>query len=177
MSMVNLAQDEKIKTTVRKHWLVLLRDSFGLIILYIVPFIVYWYFFDNTITPNILIEKVYTNPSPSVLIFVVSAWTLIAWVKLLAIWMDYYLDMWLITNKRIIDIEQKGFFKREISTFRMERIQDVTVEINGIIQTLLDFGNIHVQTAGESQKFIIKGIGRPKQIKELIMRTSDAVVK
>jgi membrane protein YdbS with pleckstrin-like domain len=167
MSIINLSQDEKIEKVVRKHWLVLLLDSFGLIILYIAPFIVYWYF----------VEKFYTNQSPSVLIFIVSIWTLFAWIKLFAIWTDYYLDIWIITNKRIVDIEQKGFFNRDISTFRMERIQDVTVAINGIIATLLDFGDIHVQTAGESQKFIIKGIAHPKQIKELIMRTSDNVVR
>jgi len=175
--MIKLSQDERIRAVVRKHWLVLLRDSFGLIVFYIIPFIVYWYFFDNTITPKILVEQIYTNPSLSVLIFAVSAWTLIVWVKLFAIWIDYYLDVWFITNKRIVDIEQKGFFRREISTFRMERIQDVTVEVSGIIQTLLDIGNIHVQTAGESQEFIIKGIGHPKKIKEIIMRQSDKVVK
>ena len=59
----------------------------------------------------------------------------------------------------------------------MERIQDVSINIKGIIATFLDFGDIHAQTAGESQKFIIKGIRRPKQIKEIIMKLSDKVIK
>lgn len=177
MGVIKLFNDEKIKAVVRKHWFILLRDSFGLIVLYITPFIIYWYFYDNALTPEILTEKIYKNHSPSIFVFAISAWTLVAWVKLFAIWIDYYLDVWFITNKRIVDIEQKGFFRREISTFRMERIQDVTIEVSGIVQTLLDIGNIHVQTAGESQEFIIKGIGNPKRVKDIIVRQSDKVVR
>ncbi|MDP6387725.1 MAG: PH domain-containing protein [Candidatus Pacebacteria bacterium] len=175
--MIHLSKDERVEKVIRKHWLILFGDSIGLIILYIIPFLIYWYLFDSTITVDFLIDKIYFHPSPSILVFTVSAWTLLAWAKLFAIWTDYYLDMWLITNKRIVDIEQKGFFNRDISTFRMERIQDITVEIKGVIATLLNFGNIHVQTAGESQEFIIKGIGRPKYVKEIIMRQADKVAK
>ena len=52
MSIFTLSKDEKIIAVIRKHWFILLRDSFGLIVIYIVPFIAYWYFFDNTITPK-----------------------------------------------------------------------------------------------------------------------------
>lgn len=175
--MIHLSENEKIEAIIRKHWLILLRDGVGLIIIYIIPFIIYRYFFDDTMTINLLFDKIYYNFSPSVLIFAVSAWTLIVWIKLFAVWTDYYLDVWFITDKRIVDIEQKGFFNRDVSTFRMERIQDVTIEVKGIIATLFDFGDIHVQTAGESREFIIKGIGRPKQVKEIIMRHSDKVIK
>lgn len=175
--MIRLLKSERVEAVIRKHWLVLLGDSIGLIIIYIIPFIIYWYFFDSAITIDFFIDQIYYNPTPSVLVFAVSAWTLLAWAKLFSIWTDYYLDVWFITNRRIVDIEQKGFFNRDVSTFRMERIQDVTVEINGIIATLLNFGNIHVQTAGESQEFIIKGIARPKHVKDIIMRQSDRAVR
>jgi uncharacterized membrane protein YdbT with pleckstrin-like domain len=175
--MIHLLKEERIEAVIRKHWLVLLGDSIGLVIIYIVPFVIYWFIFDSTITANFLIDKIYYNPTPSILVFIVSAWTLLAWTKLFAIWTDYYLDIWFITNRRIIDIEQKGFFNRDVSTFRMERIQDVTVEIKGIVATLLNFGDIHVQTAGESQKFIIKGIGRPKHVKDIITWQADKVVR
>ena len=137
----------------------------------------YLYFFDNAVITEFFNNKIYARPTLPIIIFAISIWTLIAWIKLFTIWTDYYLDVWFITNKRIIDIEQKGFFRREISTFRMERIQDITIEIKGILQTFLDFGDIHVQTAGESQEFIIRGIGHPKQIKEIIMYQSDIALE
>jgi len=174
---INLSPDEKIKITLRKHWFILLKDIFGLIVLYIAPFIVYFYFFDNAIITEFFNNKIHARPTLPIIIFAISIWTLIAWIKLFTIWTDYYLDVWFITNKRIIDIEQKGFFRREISTFRMERIQDITIEIKGMLQTFLDFGDIHVQTAGESQEFIIRGIRHPKQIKEIIMYQSDIALE
>ena len=58
----------------------------------------------------------------------------------------------------------------------MERIQDITIDIHGIIPTLLDFGDIHVQTAGDSQEFVMKGAPNPRRLKELILKESDKYV-
>lgn len=173
--MIHLDKNESIEEVIRKHWFILLRDSIGIIAIFIIPFFIYRYFAGTEIGFG-FIEDIYFDPKPSTLVFAASAWGLITWTKLLAIWTDYYLDVWFITNKRIIDVEQKGFFHREVSTFRMERIQDITVEIRGIIPTFLNFGDIHVQTAGQSQEFIIKGIPRPKYVKEVILRQADKVV-
>ncbi len=85
--------------------------------------------------------------------------------------------MWVITNKRLIDVEQFGFFHREVSTLRMEQIQDITVETRGIVATLLNFGNIHVQSAAESREFTIRGIPNPKKIKELIFKQHDRAIE
>ena len=94
-------------------------------------------------------------------------------MRIVGVWTDYYLDVWMVTDKRIIDIEQKSFFHRQTSVFRIERIQDITIETRGIIATLLNFGDIHVQTAGESQEFIMRGIANPKYMRRIILRQQD----
>ena len=96
-------------------------------------------------------------------------------MRVAGVWTDYYLDVWMVTDKRVIDIEQKGFFHRQTSVFRIERIQDVTVETHGIVATLLNFGDIHVQTAGEGQEFIMRGIANPKYVRRVILRQQDRV--
>ena len=67
---------------------------------------------------------------------------------------------------------QKGLFYRDISTCRLNRIQDVTVEVRGLIPSLLDFGTITVQTAGEEDNFIIHGMPHPYEIKRAILEES-----
>jgi hypothetical protein len=40
----------------------------------------------------------------------VSAYYLFAWLFFFFSFIDYYLDVWIITSERIIDIQQNGFF-------------------------------------------------------------------
>ncbi|MCH7529909.1 PH domain-containing protein [Patescibacteria group bacterium] len=174
--MLKLEKNEHVESVIRKHWFILLRDVIGLVIIFILPIIAYIYIAENSI------ELTATNTfsfdiDPTILLFAVASWSLLFWTKLAGVWTDYYLDAWIITEKRIVDIEQKGLFHRQTSTFRMERIQDVTIEVNGIVATLLNFGDIHVQTAGESQEFVIKGISNPRRVRELILNKSDNAIR
>lgn len=67
--------------------------------------------------------------------------------------LDYYLDIWIVTTERIITIEQKDLFNRVISELRLFRIQDVTSESSGFFATFFNYGNVHVQTAAEQKRF------------------------
>lgn len=84
------------------------------------------------------------------------------------LWFDYYLDVWIVTNQRIIDVEQIGMFQREVSEFMLNRVQDVTVEIPSFIATLLHYGNLKVHTAGE-QGFTAYDIPHVDEVKEIIL--------
>lgn len=84
-------------------------------------------------------------------------------------WVDYWLDMWIITNERIIDIEQKGLFRHEISEFGLDKIQDVTVESPGLLATFLRYGKISVHTAGD-QSFEAVDLPNVHGVKDLILK-------
>lgn len=173
---ININPDERIDSVIRKHWFILLRDTFIILVLLVLPFLAYPFIAGKSISLGPQISFL-IDFNPSVLAFAGALWVLLLWMRLFGIWTDYYLDTWIITDKRVIDIEQFGFFSRQVSSFRMERIQDVTIEVKGIIATLLHFGDIHVQTAGEGQEFIIRGIPRPEMVKDTIRRYSDIVVE
>ena len=86
-------------------------------------------------------------------------------------WVDYYLDIWLVTNERLISIEQKGLFHRVVAELRLDRIQDVTSEVKGFLPTLFKYGAIRVQTASETDMFHFSEVPHPeiaaRQILEL----------
>ncbi len=164
--MLHLQEGEHIDIKSRKHWFLLFRNSVGILIVYLIPFIV-WQFISSA-------QGVTLPPfNPALLTLMASTWTLLVWAKFFALWTDYYLDIWIVTDSRIVNIDQKGLFNREVSTLRIERIQDITVEINGIVATVLGFGDVHVQTAGESEEFLIKGIANPEHVKRKILEHID----
>lgn len=96
------------------------------------------------------------------------------WLALFIILADFFLDVWVLTDQRVIAIEQKGLFARTVSEFDLSRIQDVTIEVHGIIPTMFNYGNLIARTASEHESFIFKQVGRPHEIKDALIQASTA---
>jgi uncharacterized membrane protein YdbT with pleckstrin-like domain len=81
-----------------------------------------------------------------------------------------------VTEKRIIIVDQMHVFNREVSNIRFDKIQDITVNVRGFISTLLDFGDIRVQTAGEDNRdFSIRTIRHPGEVRRIIFNIQNKV--
>ena len=160
--MIKFEPDEHLVLEVRKHIFVFLVHTAVHLFFAIVPIV------------GFVIANIVSDVNVSAKIFWLlsagySLWLLVVWVTYFIQWTDYYLDVWYITNEKIYDVLQKGFFHRQVSILRFDKIQDVTVEIKGLIPTLLDFGKIHVQTAGEtSVDFTLKDAKHPNEVKNTI---------
>ena len=164
-SRLELEPDERIIREVRRHWIVLFGHVVLTVLLSISPPILY--LIALVFLPNKVVEGI--TDHFFITLFFYALWLLLLWVILFINWTNYYLDVWYITNKRIIDIEQKGIFHREISNLRFDKIQDVTVEVKGVVATFLKFGNLRAQTAAEnSRDFMMKSATRPEEVRKLI---------
>jgi uncharacterized membrane protein YdbT with pleckstrin-like domain len=102
--------------------------------------------------------------------FIQNTLFLFLWLFGFLVWIDYYFDVWIITNERIVNIEQKGLFNRHISELRFSRVQDVTASVDGLVPTMLNFGDVYVQTASEEDHFIFRQVGDPFAVKDEVMR-------
>jgi uncharacterized membrane protein YdbT with pleckstrin-like domain len=171
--MIEIDDSEKVLRVVRKHWFVLLGDIFILVFFLAIPMVLLFVLHLLPIE-NFIAFSGKTFYAGGFFFF---AWCLVVWILGWNIWTDYYLDVLIITDKRIFDIDQRGLFRRTSSSFRLDRVQNVTVEMKGIIQTLLDFGTVHIETAGENEDFIATYIAQPYDIKKLINERQDAAAE
>ena len=87
---------------------------------------------------------------------------------------DFYLDVYVITDKRIVSITQNGFFKRSISELDIRQIQDVNADVQGFFPTLLHYGNVRIQTAAELPNFIFESIPHPYETSKKIVDLHQA---
>ncbi len=172
---LHLDPEEKVILEVRKHWIVFAEHTIGLVIAALSPFFIFLLL--EIYAPNFL--KIYfpLNKSP-LLIFSYSIWLLILWLSFFVNWTKYYLDVWYVTEKRIIAVDQKRIFNREVSNIRFDKVQDVKVNVRGFIATMLDFGNVKVQTASEdNREFYMSMVRRPQEVRRIIFdqqnRNSD----
>ena len=167
--MIEIADSEKIIRIVRKHWFVLLGDIFMLIFFVAIPVVLLFAFhllpFDSILR--------FEGSQASASTFFFFAWIFIVWMIGWNMWTDYYLDVLLLTNSRIFDIEQHGLFRRTSASFRINKIQNVSVLQVGIIQTMLDFGTLKLETAGEGEDFTASFIAHPYEVKKFINELQD----
>jgi hypothetical protein len=163
-------RDEDIIMVLRRHWLTFIIQFMPIIVG--VVFIILVHFFTIEFMPEILV-----NGGENVLFFVESLMAMILWLITFVFWVDYYFDVWIITDRRIVDIEQLGLFRRNVSELEHSKVQDVTTEIHGILPTLLKYGFVYVQTAGKKTRFIFKQVPRPMMVRKMILNLQHKAVR
>ena len=162
--MITLYPNEKILMVVHKHWVAYAMKMFIVFTLLVLPL---------SVTAIALGSGVISTDAIVFVRFLAIAYLMIIMLIAFLFWMDHYLDVWIITNERVIDVEQHGLFRRETSEFGIDKVQDITVEVPHMIATFLKYGNLRIQTAGE-RSFTIKDVPNIYEIKKTIM---DQVTK
>lgn len=160
---------EKPVILLRRHWFVLAAHLLQTVVFLAVPFLV---------LAVLRIVGVQLNTGPGDPLFGIIAigigiYSGVVILSLFTAWLDYSLDVWLITNERIISVEQYGLFSRTLSEHRLDRIQDVTSEVHGFMQTMLKYGHVQIQTASEQQRFILKQIPNPTEVARRIIELQN----
>ncbi len=159
--------DEKIILVLRRHWFELISLGISTFLVIILPPLAYvGVRFGN---PRFFDSPIFTP----LFVMGLSIFFLFAWLFLYQHYLDYYLDTWIVTDQRILNIEQHGLFARTVSELRLFRVQDVTAEVHGMLQTMFDYGDVHVQTAGETQRFEFEQVPDPNRVAKVILDLAE----
>lgn len=158
---------ERIVYILRRHPVTFVPTIAGHIVLLAVPVALYavlrslfpWLFgIPAVYAIGVLLGSVYVL---SILLFFFTQFTI------------FYLDLWVVTNDRIIDIEQLGLFSRRIGELDLFQIQDVTSDVHGFFATLFHYGNLSVKTASVNLNIVFRNIPRPEFIREELLRLAN----
>lgn len=102
--------------------------------------------------------------------FAIIGFIILAGIIFLYRWFVWWNGSYILTNQRIIKIDQQSLFHRMVSEAELDRIQDITSEIHGPIQTILNFGTIHIQTASSSTVINLTNVTDPYEIQQKIVK-------
>ena len=97
--------DEDVEIFLYSHWITMVIKTLTYFIMTAVPIIAV-IFYNNELTERNLLG--------GAILFLI-AYCMIIWSMYFYEVMIYLLDTWIVTNQRIIDIIQKGFFYRTVS--------------------------------------------------------------
>lgn len=162
---------ERIVFYLRRHWWIMFKHTALYLALGLLPVVVF------------IFLPVYLPTAWDQLIaggFVTVLAKLAASLYYLGVWLffwrgvvDYYLDVWIVTNERVVARVQNGLFNRQVVELRLSRVQDVSAKTQGLWGTLLNFGEARVETAGEEENFIFEQVPHATQVSEQVLRLAD----
>jgi len=117
---------EKVLTSVHKHWIDILKSTleigfFGFVIpwgFYFMGFNTIFFFWGAVI------------------------WSFLAYMRYLYVLLDWYSDVWLITDMGLLIIDWRGFFSNSATRVGFDDIEGVSYVIDGFWPTVLRYGTL-----------------------------------
>ncbi|MES2668118.1 MAG: PH domain-containing protein [Patescibacteria group bacterium] len=170
---------ERVIRTVRTHWFVLAVSFIPYVFLAVLPLLLQAVFAAaSAMSPQSAVAFAGIIGDNGWIRLFLGLWWLFLWIGAFNNFTRYYLNHWVITTARIVRVRQHHFFDREVSSFILIRVQDVTTDVHGIFADLLGYGSVRVQTAGtDSKEFVMDGIDNPTGMRDLIMSEVAALFK
>ena len=86
-------------------------------------------------------------------------------------------SLYILTTERIIDVDQRHVLHRVVGELPIENIQDAAYEVKGLLATLLNFGNVVVQTVGGATTITLKTVEAPYSVQQAILEARNDYLK
>jgi len=129
---------ELVELIIKRHWIV---------------YVFIWvYLLSAVLLSSALIFFFFTKIWIYIILIVFWMWfTLFLYVR----WLDHELDLFIITNNRVIWIEQVSLLNRTVSECSLSQVQEVGSKTMWFFANMLNYWTITIQTAWNATNFIM----------------------
>lgn len=87
--------------------------------------------------------------------------------------LNWYFNLGIVTDKRIIDVDYYYILYKEITVAYLNKVQDITLKSGGFFNSVFNYGNIFVQTAGTDPNIEFINVPKPNKVREIISNLSN----
>lgn len=100
-------------------------------------------------------------------------WYLATFGFALASFIGWFFNIYIVTNERIVDIDFFYLLYKKFSQAELTKIQDINYTSGGLLAAMFNFGNVVVETAGESPNIDFELIPFPEKVVETIRELTE----
>ena len=140
INVKNLQLWEEVKMVLQRHWIALVFIFWY--IFFLIASLIFMIYLGNTIP----LVWDYINV---VLVIYTAVFLLFIYIN----WMRYELDLYIVTTKRIIWLEEVSFLNRHLSECSLDKVQEVNAKTTGLLSNLLNYWEVTIHTASEASDF------------------------
>jgi hypothetical protein len=105
------------------------------------------------------------GPVGRAIFFCLAASGFLALVKILVKWSNTVL---VLTDRRVVDIDQRALFDRVVSEAPFYAIDDVSYRVPGIVPTIFGYGHLRLLISGNAADIVFHRAKQPRRVHDLI---------
>lgn len=98
----------------------------------------------------------------------VLGWYLITTAFVLENFLTWFFNVNIVTDERIVDIDFHNLIYKEVSDCKIDKIQDVTYKMGGVVRTVFNYGDVYIQTAAEVLTFEFLAVPKPARVARVL---------
>jgi len=155
----HLERGEKILYSIHKHWIEILKP---VLVLGFFGFVIPWGFY-------------LIGFNTELFFWIALIWSVFAYMNFLYILVDWYSDVWLITDMGIMVIEWHGIFSNSASRLGYEDIEGIVYKIHGFWGTMLRYGNLTLRVMS-GNNMVLLNANSPKKAELALARFQNQVL-
>lgn len=154
--------EEHVRVLVREHWFRLFIKYFIVFVLSLLPWLIKTLLLGGTYLVKSVTAAAIVNT-------LIGTYYIGLLVGAFIIYVIYYLNVYVVSEDRIVDIDQSGLLLRQVSELNIETVEDVTSQKVGFFGNIFSYGTVFVQTAGATERFEFTNIPDPDRISSIIL--------
>lgn len=112
------------------------------------------------------------NPNYEFILIIM--WYSLTMLYTLESFLMWYFSTYIITDKRVIDVDFTGLWGKRISEAPLENVEDATYQTKSFLNILFDYGDIFMQTAAERTEFEFDSVPKPGMVHDVLTDLVEA---
>lgn len=158
--------DEQVLLVVHKHWMEFVRDVSLFLVAGLVVCSLLLIFRGAVLTASDIVVR-------AVVTYLVPLSFLILWTTLALVWTNYYLDMLVVTDRRVFYTSQSNFAQRTARQWYIADILRAGVRFENFIQSFFNYGSLEIAARTDDELTIVTGVPNPEYVSAIILKQDD----
>lgn len=158
--------EEQVLLVVHKHWASFLHDVFYVLLPALIAFAL-------LLLVSSLPQTGVDSGIHAIAALLFPPCALAVVIMTAVLWGNYYLDMVVVTDRRLFFISQVSLTKREVFGWNIQDVRHVGARQENFLEAFFNFGTIAVTTSGEEGNARIEGIPNPEYVCAVILKQDD----
>ncbi len=95
-------------------------------------------------------------------------WYLLTFGLVVESFLKWFYRVYIITDERLIDVDFLSMMYKDVSTTKLDKIEDITSMNAGFLGSMIDYGTVIVQTAATKQEIQFESVPHPSKVTSLL---------
>lgn len=155
-------EQEHVILLMRQHWVSNIGWILVSLFIGVLPFILFY--LEGFAFSDDIVSLIGERTVPIVTLI----WYLLLAGYIFTQFLHWYYNVYIVTSKRVVDVDYYGILHKNISEAELDKIQDITHNSVGTLALLFNYGRIRIQTAAGFSDIEFDKVPRPSEVHKII---------